>query len=579
MRYSQAFIPTQREIPSEAELISHRLLLRAGYMRKLASGVYSWLPLGRRVLRRIAALVREESERAGAQEVLFPALQPLELWEETGRTGMDVLFRLQDRSRRDLVLGMTHEEVATDLIRSEVRSYRQLPLLLYQVQIKFRDEPRPRGGVLRCREFMMHDCYSFHASQECLDRAYGKMRVAYARALARMGLDFVTVEADPDGFGSTNHRFVTLVDSGEDLVFLCDSCGYAADSDRCELGDPGPAEPIEADPLKLVRTPGMRTVEEVTAFLQVPAEKLIKTLLYCTQDGDVVAALVRGDRDLNEAKLERALGGVAVEMAPAEVVERITGAPVGFAGPQGLEGVRIIADRELQIGGNWVAGANQADAHVLNVNAGRDFQVDLWADLRAACDGDPCPRCGGELEALYGIEMAHIFQIGTRFSEAMGAYFQDAAGQERPVYLGSYGLGVSRAVAAIAEQNADVDGLLWPATVAPFDATVVCLNAAQDIEVAEEVYGMLQQAGISVLLDDRDERAGVKFKDADLIGIPLQIVVGRGAQDGWVELRVRGRDVREEVAVTDIAERTQAMRRALIWELDRAAAEAEAAAH
>ncbi len=579
MRYSRALIPTQREIPSEAELISHRLLLRAGYMRKLASGVYSWLPLGRRVLRRIAALVREESERAGAQEVLFPALQPLELWEETGRTGMDVLFRLQDRSSRELVLGMTHEEVATDLIRSEVRSYRQLPLLLYQVQIKFRDEPRPRGGVLRCREFMMHDCYSFHATQQCLDEAYGRMRVAYARALARMGLEYVTVEADPDGFGSTNHRFVTLVDSGEDLVFLCDSCGYAADSDRCELGEAGPAEPIEADRLKLVRTPGMKTVEEVTAFLQVPAEKLIKTLLYCLEDGEVVAALVRGDRELNEAKLERALGGAAVEMASPEVVEKVSGAPVGFAGPQGLKDVRIIADRELQIGGNWVAGANQADAHVLNVNPGRDFTVDLWADLRAACDGDPCPRCGGELEALYGIEMAHIFQIGTRFSEAMGAYFQDAAGQERPVYLGSYGLGVSRAVAAIAEQNADADGLLWPVTVAPFDAVLICLNVAQDLSVAEELYEALRDAGVSVLLDDRDERAGVKFKDADLIGIPLQIVAGRGARDGWVELRVRGRDVREEVAVSDLVERVLSSRRMLLDELDQAAEEAAAAAH
>lgn len=572
MKYSHAFVPTLREVPAEAELISHRLLLRAGFMRKLASGVYSWLPLGHRVVEKIAGIVREENDRAGGQELLLPALHPKELWDETGRSSVDVVFRLKDRNERDLLLGMTHEEVITDIVRGEVRSYRQLPLMLYQIQTKFRDEPRPRGGVVRGREFLMHDCYSFHTSLESLDSTYRDMYTCYGRILRRLGLDYQGVEAESGSIGgSVSHEFMILVEAGEDSVLMCDTCSYAANAERCEIGEVEPGEAVEQDPVKLVSTPGRRTIDEVTDFLEVAPEKMIKTLIYELEGGELVVALVRGDRDLNEAKLARCIEGRKAALASPEAIEKLTGAPVGFAGPQGLKGARIIAGNELKQGGNWVSGANQADAHVMNINAGRDFQVDQWADLRLASGGDPCPRCSGTLIERHGIEAGHIFKLGTKYSDAMRATYLDASGSEQTIIMGTYGFGVTRAVAAISEQMADADGLLWPISVAPYEVILLCLNVEEDGAVAEKLYQDLLAQGVEVLYDDRSERAGVKFKDADLIGIPIQIVVGRGAKEGKVEMRVRGRAEKREVALPEAVSEAVALKARLLAELDEAA--------
>lgn len=559
-------------MPADAEFVSHKLLLRAGYIRKLASGIYSWLPLGERVVQKVANIVREENNRVGGQELLLPALHPKELWDETGRSAVDVIFKLKDRGDRELVLGMTHEEVITDIVRTEIRSYRQMPLLLYQIQTKFRDEPRPRGGVIRGREFLMHDCYSFHTSLESLDETYRQMYVCYARILRKMGLDFTAVEAESGAIGgSISHEFMIVVDSGEDTILISDACDYAANSERCEIGDLPICEAPEPDALKLVSTPGKRTIEEVISFLGVAPEKLIKTLIYQDQEGEVVVALVRGDRELNEAKLGRVLGGRTVTLADAETIKALTGAPVGFAGPQGLEGVKIIADKELHSGGNWVSGANQEDAHVVNLNLGRDFNVSQWADLRVASDGDPCPRSSGTLHARHGIEAGHIFKLGAKYSAAMGASYLDQSGKEQPVIMGTYGFGVTRVVGAIAEQFADADGLLWPATVAPFDVTLLCLNVDEDSDAADKLYKQLKELGLSVLYDDRPERAGVKFKDADLIGVPVQLVVGRGAKEGKVEIRQRGKGEKREISLGEAASVAFAMHKDLIDQLTRSA--------
>lgn len=570
MRFSRAFIPTQREVPAEAELISHKLLLRAGYMRKLASGIYSWLPLGHKVVQKISALVREECEKIGAQELLLPALQPRELWEETGRSGVDVLFHLKDRGNRDLLLGMTHEEVATDIIRGGVRSYRQLPIVIYQIQTKFRDEPRPRGGVVRGREFITHDCYSFHTSLASLDQTYLQVHKCYNRVLKRLGLEYLEVEAEAGAAsGSLSHAFVVLVDSGEDTVLISDDGSYAATADRCEIGPAVVDETPEPDTMKLVNTPGKRTVDEVTNFLQIAAEKLIKTLIYQTYDGRTIAALVRGDRELNPAKLSRALGGAELVLASPEVIEKVSGASVGYAGPVNLkENIPIIADQELKCGANWVTGANEDDAHLLNVNEGRDFEVEQWADIRMAEDGDPCPRGAGTLEARHGIELAHIFKLGSRYGEIMNAKYLDKTGKEQPVILGSYGFGVTRAVAAVAEQFADADGLIWPASIAPYDVILLCLNVEEDGVAAGKLYEELKSEGLDVLFDDRAERAGVKFKDADLLGIPIQVVVGKGARDGKVEIRLRGRAEKREATLAMAATEISKLHASLIAELE-----------
>jgi len=523
-------------------MVSHRLLLRGGFIRKLAAGVYSYLPLGYKVIKKIERIIREETDAVGGQEILMPALEPAELWQETGRWTVDVLFKLEDRAGRWHGLGITHEEVVTDIVRRDVRSYRQLPLNLYQIQTKFRDEPRPRGGLIRAREFIMLDSYTFDRDEKGLDLAYRKMYLAFARSFARCGLDFVLVEAESGAIGGKdNQEFTVLAPAGEDSILQCDRCNYAANAERCEIGNRGYEPPGEPEkPLEIVRTPGAKTVEQVTAFLKVPAEKLVKTLIYLG-DGRPVAALIRGDRDLNEAKFSRALGLVKLEMASPEMIRELTGADVGFSGPVGLSGVQLVADHEIRSMANFVTGANKTDAHLINVNLGRDLSVDLWADIRVASDGDPCPKCDGTLHLKRGIEVAHIFKLGTKYSEAMGATFLDDDGREKHLVMGCYGLGVSRVLAAVPEVSHDRDGIIWPISIAPFEVAVLLLNPGDEAQAraAVRIYEELQERGVDVLLDEREERSGVKFKDADLIGIPVQVVVGRLAAHGRVEIRLR----------------------------------------
>jgi prolyl-tRNA synthetase len=558
LRASELFFPTLREVPAEAELPSHRLLMRGGFIRKLAAGIYSYLPLGQRVLRKIEAIVRQEMDAAGAQELLLPALHPHELWAQTGRAvklGAD-LMRLTDRSERDFILGATHEEVITELVRQEVSSYRDLPFILYQIQTKFRDEPRPRGGLIRAREFIMKDAYSFDRDYDGLNAVYDRMETAYERIFRRCGIDFVKVEAEAVAMGGTEAKeFMMLADTGEDLVFLCPSCGYSASGDMAEYAAPDPcatgtaapnghsgcAACDEAKPVEKVATPDMKTVEQVTAFLGLPSSRLIKTLIY-RADGKPVAALVRGDRELNEGKLARALGAKALEMADAQLVQRVTHAPVGFAGPVGLEGVPIVADHELRLGGSYVAGANDNDAHLVNVVIGRDFSVDRWASLRQVVGGDPCPHCHTPLNERRAIELGHIFKLGTFYSDALGALYRNEDGSSHPIVMGCYGIGVSRIVAAAVEQGHDDNGIIWPPGIAPFQCAVIIVNPREQAQrqLGEEIYRRLVEARAEALLDDRVQSPGVKFKDLDLIGIPLQVVAGKRAAEGLAEVRRRG---------------------------------------
>lgn len=557
MRASQLFFPTLREVPAEAELASHRLLLRAGFIRKTAAGVYSYLPLGFKVLKKVEQIIRDETDAAGGQEILMPALLPEELWQETGRWEVDVLFKLKDRSGRWHGLGMTHEESVTDITRRDVRSYKELPINLYQIQTKFRDEPRPRGGVIRGREFIMMDSYTFDRNEEGLDLSYKKMQTAFGRSFARMGADFIMVEAESGAIGGKdNQEFMVLAEAGEDVVLRCDKCGYAANAERCEIGNRGYEPSTDAQkPLTTLPTPDTRTIEQVTAFLKASPKKLVKTLLYIA-DGKPLAVLVRGDRDLNEAKLKRNFEITELEMADPETVVKLTGADVGFAGPVGLQGVRIIADREIQTMANFITGANKTDAHHVNVNLDRDFKVEEWGDLRVASDGDPCPHCEGTLRATRGIEVGHIFKLGTKYSQAMGATFLDEDGQEKHFIMGCYGLGVSRMLAALSEANNDKDGLIWPISVAPFEVVVLLMNPEDEAqaEAAVRVYEELQERGIDVLLDERDERSGVKFKDSDLLGIPVQVVVGRLAAEGKMEMRLRRDKQAREITLDQAAD-------------------------
>jgi prolyl-tRNA synthetase len=570
MRASHYFMPTLREAPAEAELPSHRLLLRGGFIRKLAAGVYTYLPLGWRVIRKIEQIVREESDRIGGIELFMPALVPQELLDETGRSGLDILFRLKDRHERPFTLGFTHEEVITDIIRHAVSSYRQMPLLLYQIQTKFRDEPRPRGGVIRAREFIMYDGYSFDTDENALETMYQKLREAYIRMFQRMGLPTLIVDAEAGAIGGgSNEEFMIIAPGGEDRVLQCDKSGYAANAERCELPDPKlTPPPIEGvPPAEKVATPNARTVEEVCAFLHTTPDRLVKTLLMRV-DGKPVAALVRGDRELNPYKLMHALHGESVEMLDAETIQRLTGAPAGFAGPVGLPAdLPLYADYELRGLQDFITGANEADAHLIHVCWGRDFPEPIWADLRVAQAGDPSPRHPeGILQEVRGIEVGHIFQLGTKYSQAMGALFTDAEGNQRPIIMGCYGLGVSRCLAAVVEAHHDEDGICFPITVAPFEVILILVNPedAAQRTVAEQLYDALQAHGVEVLYDDRDERSGVKFKDADLIGIPIQVVVGRAVQEGQVEVRLRADKTPDklplETAAAQIAERVRAMK-------------------
>jgi prolyl-tRNA synthetase len=552
MRWTRTFIPTLKEDPADAPMASHRLMLRAGLIRKLSAGVYSYLPLGWRALRKASGLVRGEMDRAGAVEVFLPALHPLELWQETGRHEVlgDVLLRFTDRHGRENCLGPTHEEVITDIVRGELRSYRQMPVTLYQIQTKFRDEPRPRSGVLRSREFLMKDAYSFDADEAGLAHSYEVMYRAYRRIFALAGVAATPVEADSGAIGgAVSAEFMALTPAGEDKVARCTACGYAANTERCECPPPPDAAPEPPRPMREVATPGAATIEQVSAFLKVPPERLVKTLIYAVagkkpESRRAVAVLVRGDHEVNEVKLAKLFPGEAAELADAATIERVTGAPVGFAGPAGLK-LRVYADRAVAGLANFATGANKADAHLADVNWGRDLpRPEETYDLRTAGAGDSCPKCGGRLELAPGIELGHVFQLGTKYSQAMGATFLDKEGKSHPVLMGCYGIGVNRILAAAIELHHDADGIAWPASIAPYEVLVLAASPKPEgIAAATKIYEELAAAGADVLYDDREDvRPGVKFKDADLIGFPLRIVVGeRGLKEGAVEL-VRRRD-------------------------------------
>ena len=547
MRASELFAPTLREAPAEAEVASHRLLLRAGFIRRGATGVYTYLPLATRVLQKINIIIREEMNRYGGQELQMPIIQGAELWQESGRWDVygPELFRLKDRHNRDFALGPTHEEIITALVRGEVTSYRQLPLLLYQIQNKYRDERRPRFGLMRGREFVMKDLYSFDRDEAGLQDSYAKMYQAYTSVFQRCGLRFRPVEADSGAIGgSSSHEFMVLADSGEATILYCgnEQCGYAANVEKAAPAELRPEPSGETpQPMEEKETPDAHTVDEIAAFFDVPPQRIVKTLLY-EADTEVVAVLVRGDRDVNEIKLTNVLGCLQLKLADAPVVEEYTGARVGFAGPVQLKNIKILADQEIPVLVNAVTGANKDDAHLINVNPGRDFTWDIVADLRSMQAGEPCPRCGAPLLEARGIEVGQVFKLGDKYSKALGASYLDESGKKQFIVMGCYGIGVSRTMAAAIEQNHDENGIIWPLAIAPFQGVVVPVNMKDEKQVAlaETVYQRLLAAGLEVVLDDRAERAGVKFKDADLIGYPLRLTIGVKAVDNnQVEVKVR----------------------------------------
>lgn len=544
MRYSNLLIPTLKEDPHEAEVISHKLLLRAGYIRKLTSGTYNYLPLGLAAIRKVENIVREEMNRAGAQEILMPMVQPADLWQESGRWqkyGAELL-RMQDRHQRDCCLGPTHEEVITDLVRRNIQSYRQLPVNLYQIQTKFRDEIRPRFGLMRGREFLMKDAYSFSADNKGAQQSYKEMSACYHRIFQRCGLKFRAVSADSGAIGgSFSHEFMVLADTGEDTVVICNKCDYAANMEKATC-QPASLAQDEAAELVRVETPGKRKVAAVCDFLAIKPSQLVKTLVYMVE-GEPVAVLLRGDHVVEEVKLANLLGvsDEEIRLADDKEVYDATGTPTGYLGPINLK-IKIVADLELEQLRNFTVGANEKNYHVQNCNLNRDFSATLVGDIRQVTAEDHCPECGGALKLTRGIEVGHIFKLGTTYSEKMNATFLDNKGQEKPFIMGCYGIGVSRVVAAAIEQNHDKDGMVLPLPLAPFQVTILNLSP-QDEEItkgAEQLYQELTEAGIEVLLDDRDERPGTKFKDADLLGIPLRLTVGKTfAKEGMIEVRER----------------------------------------
>lgn len=557
MRYSEMFLPTGREVPSDAELISHQLMIRAGMVRKLTGGIYSYLPFGYRAIRKVENIVREEMNRAGAQEVFLPMVQPAELWQESGRWvhyGKELL-RFRDRHEREYCLGPTHEEVITDLVRHEIKTYRQLPRNLYQIQTKFRDEIRPRFGVMRCREFGMKDAYSFDADETGAEISYQKMFEAYKRIFTRCGLHFRPVEADSGSIGgSYSHEFMVIADSGEDAIAFCGLCQYAANLEKAEVVKPTKGEETASSfPVEEVHTPHVKTIEEVCAFLRVKPEEVVKTLIFAA-DGVPVAILIRGDQEVNEIKVKNYLGCDILELAPDELILEATGSPRGFAGAIGIK-ARIIADYSLLGMTDCIMGANREDYHLRHVLPGRDFTVSAYADLRIICDGDLCPRCGGEIHFARGIEVGHVFKLGTKYSKAMKAIYLDRSGREQAMVMGCYGIGIGRTVAAAIEQNHDTEGIVWPLPIAPYHVIVTPVNVNDKSlsNAAEDLYNTLVKMGVDVILDDRDERAGVKFKDADLIGIPYRITVGpKKLADGKVEIKSRRSGEVETLPITGV---------------------------
>ena len=565
MRCTQTLLATMRETPAEAEIVSHRLMLRAGLVRLLASGLYTWLPIGMRVLRKVEAVVREEMNAAGAQEVLMPAVQPAELWEESGRWSNfgPELLRLKDRHERDFCVGPTHEEVITDIARREIRSYKQLPINLYQIQTKFRDEIRPRFGVMRAREFIMKDAYSFDLDTEGLERSYLAMHDAYCRTFERLGLDYRVVDADSGAIGgSRSQEFHVLADYGEDAIAFSDG-GFAANVELVPCPTPHEPHPEPTLDLATVDTPGVHTIADLAGFLDVPAERCVKTLLVEGEDGGLVALVLRGDHELNAIKAERA-GGVRAPLAFArpERVREVIGCDPGSLGPVGAH-VPVMADPSAAALADFVCGANRDGAHLTGVNWGRDAPEPAVADLRNAVDGDPSPDGSGPLAVRRGIEVGHIFQLGDKYSESMGAVVLDDGGRAMHLVMGCYGIGVTRVVAAAIEQNHDERGIVWPIGIAPFHAALLPMNMHRSVrlrEAAEKLYADLTAAGIEVLFDDRQVRPGVMFADSELIGIPWRIVIGdRGLDAGTVEFRHRRDSASTDIALEEIVPHVRAL--------------------
>jgi len=558
MRVSKLFGKTQREVPAEAEMVSHQLLLRTGMIHQVAAGVYSYLPLAWRVLKKIESIIRDEMDKAGGQELMLPVLQPLELWQETGRDlafGKG-LFILSDRRERKLALGPTHEEVITELASRNVKSYRDLPLLLYQIQTKFRDEPRPRAGLIRVREFTMKDLYSLDTDEEGLNLSYDKMLKAYQNIYARCGLPALLVEADSGAIGGKeSHEFMVITETGEDEIIYCPSCQYAANADKAEsikdkLADEKPL------PREEVNTPGMTTIEQVSGFLGVPQSHTLKAVFY-TADGELTFMIIRGDLEVNEVKLKNVLHCVELRLATeAEVIEG--GIVAGSASPIGISGIKIIADDSITSGANFVAGANKPDTHFRNVNYPRDFKVDLVADIARACAGDGCLRCGGKLSSTHGIEVGHVFKLGTFLSEKLGASFIDPKGASQPIVMGCYGIGLGRLLAAAIEQNHDDKGIIWPLPIAPYHVYLcpLYLENTQVAATAENIYAELEAQGLEVLFDDRQESPGVKFNDADLLGIPIRVTISpRTLEKNSAEVKWRSEKEARLVPLEGIAAR------------------------
>lgn len=554
MRLSKMHLKTLREVPNEAELASHILLLRGGMIRKLASGIYGYMHLGWRSIRKIENIIREEMDKSGSQEVLMSAIQPAELWQESKRWfayGPE-MWRVKDRHEREFCLGPTHEEIFTDIVRNEISSHRQLPVNLYQIQTKYRDEARPRFGLMRSREFIMKDAYSFDKDEEGLDESYKEMYETYERIFTRCGLTFRAVEADTGAIGGSNsHEFTAISEVGESEITYCNACKMAATTEKAEVVDEYSEEDVKEIPLEKIYTPNTKTIAEVAQYLDIDEKKTIKALLFVTHNDQgeksgYAIAFIRGDRELNEVKLINALGihEHQIEFADEAEIADATGAVGGFTGPIGLVNCTVVIDSELTKLKNLCAGANEKNYHIKNVNYGRDYKGDIIADIKTLKANDPCPKCGAPVKHARGIEVGQVFKLGTKYSDSMGAVYKDENQKDKPIVMGSYGIGVSRTLAAIIEQNHDENGIIWPMPVAPYEVMITVVKVKDDVqmELAEKMYDELVEAGIEVLLDDRDERVGVKFKDADLLGVPIRITVGKGATNKLVEYKLR-RDV------------------------------------
>lgn len=560
MRWTEALIPTLKEDPQDAEVISHKLMIRSGLIRKLTSGVYSYLPLGLRVLNKVIGIIREEMDAKGAQEVLLGAIHPTELWRKTGRYELlgPVLIKFKDRHNKEFLLGPTHEEVITDLVANNVKSYKELPLILYQIQTKFRDEPRPRFGVIRTLEFIMKDAYSFDRNVEALEVSYKKMYDAYCRIFERCGIPYIPVEADPGMMGgNVSHEFMVPSEAGEDMIVVCQKCKYAASTQIAACKDAQGARGKGQEkklPIAQVETPDMKTIEKVAEFLKAQPSKLVKTLLYKADD-KIVALLIRGDLEANETKLKNYLKCSMLELADEKTIENVTLAPVGFSGPVGLKNVRIVADNSLKEMVNFITGANKKDAHLVNVNIGRDFDTKEFCDLRIITKDDKCPACGKAIDIKRAIEVGHTFKLGTKYSESLGAKILEQDGKTNTIIMGCYGIGVTRIIPTLIEMSNDKDGIIWPMSVAPYQVMIVSLNITSKKvkDISEDIYSKLTKAGYEVLFDDRDVSAGVKFKDADLIGIPIQIIVGeKNAKKNMVEIKTRADRNVVETSVSEV---------------------------